>query len=455
MAKKPTTVKKTTTKASKAAKKTSPKVTELKRAPETENKINGMFLLPAPAIIDVDDVDTVIQEHEDSKREAYEVDITQGKSADDFTLSNEWSKRPKDQRFTSYPEYRKFILSLKQRTIERTVLGHELKAIPGQTALQIAGHPKPLQLTNYSYVQLCQMLGLPRAFLQHCGTELASRMWDHAIGRIKDGIAVANILTTDGEHDKLRAMLPQTYGHIWNADMLELLENEVFMGDKRWKIPGEYNWSTGYHNPNVNPTLDSTSLFASDRDTTGFLCQDSDPIECGITTRGKPDLFFPGILWQGTEVGLAEGAGSKVKLMFLRGVCFNRSLRGVDAIGEVNARHTKNGMETLRKRVLEMASQMRAQKGFTQFRDRIQAAKATPLKIDAVKFMTSQLLLSRPQATEVVRLVKIEEDKPIETLMDVSNGITALARKIHFQNKRMGLEAAAANVLDIAYQTAA
>jgi hypothetical protein len=45
-------------------------------------------------------------------------------------------------------------------------------------------------------------------------------------------------------------------------------------GDTRWKVPGVLDWSTMTHNPFVDLTKDTTTLYASDRDVFLFLVDD-------------------------------------------------------------------------------------------------------------------------------------------------------------------------------------
>src|SRR3546814_5494782 len=52
-------------------------------------------------------------------------------------------------------------------------------------------------------------------------------------------------------------------------------------GDTRWKVPGMLDWSTMRHNPFVEVTKDTTTLYASDRDVFLFLVDDMSPIEAG------------------------------------------------------------------------------------------------------------------------------------------------------------------------------
>src|SRR6266852_3334858 len=59
-------------------------------------------------------------------------------------------------------------------------------------------------------------------------------------------------------------------------------------GDTRWEVPGVLDWATMTHNPFVDVTKDTTTLYASDRDVFLFLVDDTNPIEAGRLPDGSP-----------------------------------------------------------------------------------------------------------------------------------------------------------------------
>ena len=95
---------------------------------------------------------------------------------------------------------------------------------------------------------------------------------------------------------QLRAMTGPEYGRIYDHELVSAVMNIAGdgTGDTRWKVPGVLDWSTGRHNPFVEVTRDSTTLYASDRDVFLFLVDDTHPIEAGRLPDGSPDLYFRG-----------------------------------------------------------------------------------------------------------------------------------------------------------------
>jgi hypothetical protein len=99
-------------------------------------------------------------------------------------------------------------------------------------------------------------------------------------------------------------------------------------GDTRWKVPGVLDWKTMTHNPFVDITKDTTTLYASDRDVFLFLVDDTHPIEAGRLRDG---------CWN-SEVG-SKMLG--IASFYLRAVCMNGNLWGVENFEEITIRHSK------------------------------------------------------------------------------------------------------------------
>lgn len=98
------------------------------------------------------------------------------------------------------------------------------------------------------------------------------------------------------------------------------------------------DWSTGIYSPRLNVTKETTTLYASDRDVFLFLVDDLNPIEAGLLPDGTPDLYFRGFYCRNSEVG-AKTLG--IASFYLRAVCQNPNLWGVEDFQKVKIRHSK------------------------------------------------------------------------------------------------------------------
>ncbi len=96
--------------------------------------------------------------------------------------------------------------------------------------------------------------------------------------------------------------------------------------------------SPGVSQPRVDITKDTTTLYSSDRDVFLFLVDDLNPIEAGRLPDGSPDLYFRGFYCWNSEVG-AKTLG--MASFYLRAVCQNRNLWGVEDCEEITIRHSQ------------------------------------------------------------------------------------------------------------------
>lgn len=97
--------------------------------------------------------------------------------------------------------------------------------------------------------------------------------------------------------------------------------------------------SIAIYNPRVDITTDTKTLYASDRDVFIFLVDDLNPIEAGRLSDGSPDLYFRGFYCWNSDVG-AKTLG--MASFYLRAVCQNRNLWGVEDFEEIATRRGVN-----------------------------------------------------------------------------------------------------------------
>src|SRR3546814_17706854 len=89
------------------------------------------------------------------------------------------------------------------------------------------------------------------------------------------------------------------------------------------------------HNPFVDVTKDTTTLYASDRDVFLFLVDDAHPIAAACLPNGDPDLFFRGFYAWNSKVG-SKPPG--IASFYLRAGCTTRNSCGSEEFEEKNIR---------------------------------------------------------------------------------------------------------------------
>jgi hypothetical protein len=216
------------------------------------------------------------------------------------------------------------------------------------------------------------------------------------------------------------------------------------------------DWSTMHYDPLHPVTKDTTTLFANDRGVFIFLCQDLAPIEIGKLPDGSPDLVFRGFYVTNSEVG----AGSlKLGAMYLRGICCNRILWGVEAFEELTMRHTKYApmrfIEEARPALESFAngSTEKLIQGVHKAKDAVVAED----KAKAVEFVISRGVAAKRAHAIYEKIVREEwrvpageeepEDRPV-SVWELAQGMTAAAREEPNFDTRIELERAAGVLLD-------
>lgn len=219
-------------------------------------------------------------------------------------------------------------------------------------------------------------------------------------------------------------------------------------GDTRWKVPGVLDWSTGIYNPHVDISSDTTTLYASDRDIFVFLVDDLNPIEAGRLPNGEPDLYFRGFYCWNSEVG-ARTLG--IASFYLRAVCQNRNLWGVEDFEEITIRHSKYAASRFA---------LEAEPALIQFADSspmpfVNGIKTARQRIVARDDEYRQNFLrkrgfSKSETTKIIDTVLMEEGRPPESIFDFVQGITRVARDKPHQDVRLDMEGKAKKLLDFA-----
>ena len=200
-------------------------------------------------------------------------------------------------------------------------------------SLILPGRPEPVAPTHWSFGQLAGLIGAPAGYLRQLPAALAGI--NPQYGLTSHGAEQVKSLETDTGRLELRAMTGPEYGRIYDHELVSAVMNIAGngTGDTRWKVPGVLDWSTSRHNPFVEVTKDTTTLYASDRDVFLFLVDDAHRSRRAAWREdGSPDLYFRGFYCWNSEVGSKTlGMAS----FYLRGVCQNRNLWGVEDFEEI------------------------------------------------------------------------------------------------------------------------
>ena len=369
-------------------------------------------------------------------------------------VSSEWFSRPADERFLNLDDLYGTVHHRAENSHARITESRQLRIEarrddPHTLSISSAGAEASLSLTHWAFGQLCGLVGAPSSYLRNLPAALAGINLQFGLSE-RQAERVQLLETRDGRAE-LRAVTGPEYGRIYDRELVSAVIGIAGngTGDTRWKVPGTLDWSSMRYNPHVEITQDTTTLYASDRDVFLFLVDDTNPIEAGRLTDGSPDLYFRGFYCWNSEVG-AKTLG--IASFYLRAVCQNRNLWGVQDFEEITIRHSKHAASRF---ALEAAPALErfARSSPQGFVTGIMAARQHVVARsddDRSAFLRRQGF-SKGEAQRVIQTAMREEGQPPETIFEFVQGITALARGREHQDARLELEHKAKRLLDRAW----
>lgn len=378
----------------------------------------------------------------------YKVDANRGKRVS--RVSSEWFSRPDDQRFLSLGDLARAVRARSERSrtrvIETSLIRVEAsRSGPERLLLTLPGADTPVAPTHWSFGQLAAQVGAPAAYLRQLPAALAGINLQYGLTSYR--AEQIKTLETDNGRVELRAATGPDYGRIYDHELVEAVQRIAGngTGDTRWKVPGVLDWSTGIYNPRVDITKETTTLYASDRDVFLFLVDDMNPIEAGKLPDGSPDLFFRGFYCWNSEVG-AKALG--MASFYLRAVCQNRNLWGVEDFEEISIRHSKYAASRF---VYEAAPALAnfANSSAQPFVNGIRAAREKIVArsdVDRTEFLRKRGF-SKTETAKIIETVLNEEGHPPASIFDFVQGITSVARAKPHQDARLDMETKAKKLL--------
>ena len=151
-------------------------------------------------------------------------------------------------------------------------------------ALIVPGREQPVLPTHWSFGQMCGLIGAPASYLRQLPAPLAGINMQH--GLLSHRAELVKTLEAEDSRVELRAVTGPGYGRIWDHELVGAVMRIAGdgTGDTRWKVPGLLDWSSMTHNPFVEVTKDTITLYASDRDVFLFLVDDAWPAMIAAVT---------------------------------------------------------------------------------------------------------------------------------------------------------------------------
>lgn len=380
---------------------------------------------------------------------SHEITVSKGQLRGE--VSRQWASRPADERFLNLHDLRAQVAKWADESHIEEILPAEIEVQPiGAADLKLT-LPSGVNLspTHYAFGQIATMAGCPAKYLRTLPARLAALNLKHGLLAAEQKKHAAYV-RQNGD-TILRGVTGLKYGRIFDRDVADALIKVAGSGtgDTRWKVPGTIEWGGSHgiiYNPNVNITTENTTLYAGPQNMFCFLVDDMNPIEVGKLPSGAPDLMFRGFYAWNSEVGDRTFG---VAQMYLRGVCQNRNLWGVEGFTELTFNHTAGAPDRF---ALEAAPALvsYAEGSTVKLIEGVKAAKAAIVSTDddERKEFLARFGFSVKQAEALIKTAIAEDGRPQESVWDHAQAITAHARLKEHADARVDLEKKAGKMLD-------
>jgi hypothetical protein len=391
---------------------------------------------------------TTLTQNERPISSGFRVDVSRGERVG--RVSSEWFSRPDDERYLSltdlYDAVRRRAECAQARAVESGAVKVEAACDNAERlALLVPGRDEPVAPTHWSFGQLCGLVGAPSSYMRQLPAPLAGINLQH--GLLSHRAELVKTLETDDGRIKLRAVTGPDYGRIWDhelvAAVIDIAGNGT--GDTMWKVPGVLDWANMRHNPFVDITAHTTTLYASDRDV--FLWWTIPiPSRRDVWRSDRQTCTFGGFYCWNSEVG-SKTLG--IASFYLRAVCMNRNLWGVENFEEITIRHSKFAAQRFAHEAAPALTSF-ANSSPAPFIAGIKAARERIVarSDEGRESFLRKRGFSKSETAKIIENVLSEEDTKPQSIFDFVQGITALARSKTHQDTRLELEGKARKLLE-------
>lgn len=362
--------------------------------------------------------------------------------------SHQWATRPSDERFVSLTDMLRHFENRRLQSAEKVIPTKALSIVPDEDnrGIELTGPTgNRFAPTHWAFGQLTQIANIPGIGangLRQLPSPLAADVINYGLQFKRDVQDVGLLLHKNGV-GTCQAVTGPKYGRIWNSEIAQALVSKFGDGvSGDWKVPGEFG-------KDVAVTKENTTLFAGDRDMFVFLADEHNRVEvpnrrkAGLMGGNSTGTMARGFFMWNSEVGKTTfGLG-----MFLFDyVCCNRIVWGAEGYQEIRVRHTSGAPERFVEEI-QPALLTYANSATTPIVEAIAKAQEAKIKDDLDTFLANRFGKSRVEPIKAVHM--LEEQRPIETLWDVTTAATAYARSVPWQDDRVLIEREAGKVLDL------
>lgn len=375
------------------------------------------------------------------------IDGSKGSAIMDASMN--WMRRPADERYLSLDAMLATAKAQFEASHENVVKVRDIELLPPPVlttrddfnklgvVANLGNGRDGFNFSHWSFGQMSSLAGAPASYLRTLPSPIVADAVMYGLRNNRNNPEAK--LYASG--NQLLAATGPDYGRIPNYEVIEAvraLAGDGVSNDAAWRVPGVLDWRTGVYSPFEKVTMDTTTLFMSDRDMFVFLTDPHRPIVVGKTKEGLDDVLYRGFIISQSEVGKSS---LWLKAFLFRGVCCNRIIWGAEDIEVVRIAHTKTAPERWIRQV-EPALIEYAKSSEMKIVQAVDNAKAKVLAKDDDEMIDwlNNRGLSRSRARAVLETCEKEEGRKARTIWDVTQGVTALARDIPNTDDRVEFE---------------
>lgn len=345
--------------------------------------------------------------------------------------SKQWRSRPADERFHTLEELKNAVLNRKNTSFEGVVDTRDLKATPVNDSIVLDFDGQSLDMTHWSFGQLCNLAGAPASYLRTLTPKLVAENLNFSLPKARES---AKLLLTANGTSTVRAFTSESYGRIWDIDVVRTVEGLCE------KNPSCHN-PPAYKRTGTNGTeMENAGLYASDRDIFMFLIDEDHPIEVGDERLSRG--FF---VWN-SEVGKSSFG---LTTFLYRYVCGNHVIWGAEEVCEMRIRHSLHAPSRAFSEIMLVLNKYVGSSTSRESQTIKKAMEYRPAKNKEGTLEWLQKLGFTKAVSEKAYEYAVNEEGNGTSLWNIVQGLSAMARDRKHVDARVDLERQAGRLLNV------
>lgn len=352
-----------------------------------------------------------------------------------MTASDQWARRPDDERFKDLESLSEHVKTRMIASREEVVHTRDISAELFDDGLRvmIEGN-EPGAPSNWSFGQLARAADFRATELRKLKPQTAAIVLNEQFKKNKN--VEVKVMRTVGENeDIIQALTGPGYGRIFDSEVVDMVKDVVELSEGKFHNPKAY--SRGEFGAEPEPA----GLYASDRDVFMFMVDGGSMFD-----EGPRAQFNRGFIVSNSEVGKA----SLVMMSFLfNTVCGNHYIFGATGINMKRIVHSSGAPSRFAKNAfdeLKLFAQQPLDMSPVHEAMRIKLENIRPGSHDFhterdkwIKAFAEKYNFTMLEIKEAIRASLREEGK-CDTAFDLMQGFTAAARTIPHVDTRISLE---------------